>query len=79
MFDNQDEKNRIIMFSTQEAMDFLASCKTLFMDGTVETGPVLFDQVYTIHGKFFSWSLDELNLLVQFTIANYEIDFKKVL
>lgn len=59
MFDNQDEKDRIIMLATQDAMDFLALCKILFMDGTVESGPVLFDQVYTIHGKISSCSLDK--------------------
>lgn len=59
MFDNQDEKDRIIIFATQAAMDFLANCKILFMDGTVESGPVLFDQMYTIHGKILNCSFDE--------------------
>lgn len=59
MFDNEDEKDRIIMFSTQEAMDHLGSCKILHMDGTVESGPILFDQMYTIHGKISRCKLDK--------------------
>lgn len=52
MYDSgQDAKDRTIMFSTKQAMDFLTTCETIHMDGTVSSGPVLFDQVYTIHGK----------------------------
>lgn len=76
MLDNKDEENRIIMFSTQEAMDFLAGCKVLFMDGTVQTGPVLFDQVYTIHGKFF---LVVHLIKYVFYYTNSENDFEQVL
>lgn len=45
--------NRIIMFATKEAMNFLATCDILHMDGTVSSSPALFNQVYTIHGKGF--------------------------
>lgn len=54
MFDNNDGQNRMIMFSTQRAMDFLATCDHIFMDGTVSSGPLLFDQLYTIHGISFT-------------------------
>lgn len=58
MFDSNevvenDPENRIIMFSTKTAMDFLATCNTIFMDGNFTSGPVLFEQMYTIHGKYF--------------------------
>lgn len=56
--------DRLIMFSTQEALDFLVTCDVLHMDGTVKTAPALFDQIYVIHGKylhrmFFYFSIDE--------------------
>lgn len=43
---------RLVMFSTSVALDFLEACEIFFMDGTVRSGPVLFDQVYTIHGVY---------------------------
>lgn len=52
MFDNgKDAKSRIIMFATKNSMDFISTCETIFMDGTVSSAPVLFNQVYTIHGR----------------------------
>lgn len=48
--------DRIIIFATHQGMDFLAQCSTLHMDGTVSSGPVLFDQIYVIHGKFCTYS-----------------------
>lgn len=57
MFDNKDllepddADDRIIMFATQRAMDFMANCTTLHMDGTVSSAPVLFDQIYAIIGE----------------------------
>lgn len=51
MFDNgKDAKGRIIMFATKKSMEFLATGDTIFMDETVSSAPVLFNQVYTIHG-----------------------------
>lgn len=46
-----DTAERIIMFSTKAALDFLAMCDISFMDGTFFSGPALFEQMYTIHGK----------------------------
>lgn len=51
-FDSGPSKERTIMFTTEKALKFMSLCDALYMDGTVQTGPVLFDQVYTIHGKF---------------------------
>lgn len=46
-----DTSNRIIIFSTKAALDFLAMCQHLFMDGTFAPGPMLFEQMYSIHGE----------------------------
>lgn len=54
LYDNgQDATNRLIIFGTQQAMDFMATCPILHMDGTVSSGPTLFDQIYVIHGNIF--------------------------
>lgn len=47
-----NQKERIIIFATDEALKFLAKCDYVFMDGTVKSAPVLFNQVYSIHGKY---------------------------
>lgn len=44
------EKERIIIFATNEALDFLTQCDYVLMDGTVKSSPALFNQMYTIHG-----------------------------
>lgn len=48
-----DPTNRIIMFSNEKSLDFLVKCEVLHMDGTVQSGPMLFDQIYVIHGKYY--------------------------
>ena len=40
----------MLVFSTENNLTVLASCKHYFMDGTFKTMPVIFDQLYTIHG-----------------------------
>lgn len=51
LFDSgSGKKNRIIMFASETTLNFLNKCQTMFMDGTVSSGPILFDQVYIIHG-----------------------------
>lgn len=51
LFDSGPGLTRIIMFSTQKNMDFLGTCSTLYMDGTFDVCPPLFNQVYVIHGN----------------------------
>lgn len=46
------EENRLIMFWTDASLEFLANSDVWFMDGTVRSGPALFDQIYTIHGMY---------------------------
>lgn len=48
----EDEEDfRIVMFGTQENMDFLVRCEGVYMDGTFWITPALFSQLYTIHGE----------------------------
>lgn len=46
-----DEKNRMIILGTQQNLDILAACDVLYMDGTFDSCPQLFSQLYIIHGK----------------------------
>lgn len=46
-----ESDSRLIIFGTQENLDFLVRCEGLFMDGTFGVVPKLFYQLYTIHGK----------------------------
>lgn len=58
LFDNGVEaQDRLIVFGTQQALDFMATCPILHMDGTVSTAPPLFDQIYVIHGNHFVYFL----------------------
>lgn len=57
MFDSGPSKDRIVIFGTQKSLDFLATCDVLHMDGTVASGPMLFDQLYVIHGKLVAFFL----------------------
>lgn len=47
---HQDPNDRIIIFATKEGLEFLAQCLHWFMDGTLSSGPALFEQMYTVHG-----------------------------
>ncbi|CAF4234089.1 unnamed protein product [Rotaria sp. Silwood2] len=40
---------RLLLFSTDQQLTFLFSAKHIMMDGTFDTCPPYFDQVYTIH------------------------------
>lgn len=59
MFDSGPSKDRIVMFSTPKSLEFLSTCDVLHMDGTVASGPVLFDQIYTILGSFYFFWIDK--------------------
>lgn len=46
-----DEKNRLIILGTEQNLDVLATCDVLYMDGTFDSCPQLFSQLYIIHGN----------------------------
>ena len=48
-YDSRPEPERIVMFATRENLDFLAMSSIWQADGTFETVPTLFTQLYTIH------------------------------
>lgn len=51
-FDNgPDADERVVVFSTQDHLQRLASCDTWCMDGTFAVAPHLFGQLYVIHGS----------------------------
>lgn len=45
------DDGRLIIFGTEDNLEFLVRCSGLFMDGTFGIVPPLFYQLYTIHGK----------------------------
>ena len=47
----KSDKNRLIILSTKNNMDFLATCPYIHVDGTFDSCPTLFYQIYTIHGE----------------------------
>ena len=50
LFDSgAEDENRILIFSTQEAIQLLARNEHWFMDGTFKLCPQIFHQIYTIH------------------------------
>lgn len=46
------KKHRTIMFASATTLNFLEKCEIMFMDGTVKSCPLLFDQLYVIHGQY---------------------------
>lgn len=50
LFDSGPGDERILLFSTQRNLNLLAQCPHWFADGTFKTTPLLFTQVYTVHG-----------------------------
>lgn len=64
----EDEQDRTLIFATDENNTFLSKCEEWFMDGTFSITPLLFKQVYIIHGKkllkkcenvFYKWNFFE--------------------
>jgi len=44
------DNNRILIFGTMQNLSILSTCRTWLADGTFDTAPSLFSQIYTIHG-----------------------------
>lgn len=71
--------DRIVMFATKQAMEFLGKCDVIHMDGTVLSGPVLFNQMYTIHGSRGGWRMPLVFVLcTNRTTATYTTIFEKL-
>lgn len=50
IFDNGAVDDRMLVFGTKKNLEFLSECPSIYMDGTFDVAPPLFQQVYTIHG-----------------------------
>ena len=48
--DNHADDSRMLLFGSQRGLDFLACCPQWYMDGTLDTLPPQFMQLYTVHG-----------------------------
>ena len=46
-------KDRILVFSSDQQLELLFESETVFMDGTFDTTPANFKQVYLIHAQKF--------------------------
>lgn len=51
--DDEDEEpeKRILVFATKDGLKKLARSPTLWLDGTFETAPDIFTQIFTVHGE----------------------------
>ncbi|XP_072378071.1 uncharacterized protein [Diabrotica undecimpunctata] len=54
LFDSGPEEERILLFSTQKNLRFMEQCDHWYADGTLNSAPPLFSQIYTIHGVRYS-------------------------
>lgn len=50
IFDSGAVDDRMLIFGTKKNLKFLSECLSIYMDGTFDVAPPLFQQVYTIHG-----------------------------
>lgn len=66
--DSDGNNKRLIIISTQRNLDFLEECETMHMDGTFDTCPTLFKQLYVIQGMHLIG-----NNLTQSTIVDNRI------
>uniref|UniRef100_A0A6P7GX96 Uncharacterized protein LOC114343419 n=1 Tax=Diabrotica virgifera virgifera TaxID=50390 RepID=A0A6P7GX96_DIAVI len=54
LFDSGPNEQRILIFSTERNLTLMASCEHWYADGTFTCTPLLFGQLYTIHGVQYS-------------------------
>lgn len=65
LYDNQNNENRIIIFSSPESLELLRTSKYWYTDGTFSTAPTGFNQVYIIHVKMGSVTVPLVYILIQ--------------
>lgn len=74
-----DPTTNIVIFSTKRNLEFLSSCSTIFLDGTFQSVPKLFEQLFTIHGfKYSTYVPLVFCLLPSKTIDTYEVAFRHI-
>lgn len=52
LYDSESVDNRFLMFSSKKNLEMLKRAKIWYMDGTFDIVPELFEQMYTIVGKY---------------------------
>lgn len=62
--DSEDGKNRYLIFSTARNLEILSDCRRWFTDGTFSSVPIIFTQLYTIHGLYKDVVLPFVYILV---------------
>ncbi|CAF0977012.1 unnamed protein product [Brachionus calyciflorus] len=60
----QNDKNRVIFFTTEENLKLLSTNSEWYADGTFDISPTIFKQVYTIHIIFRGTTLPMLYALL---------------
>lgn len=50
LYDSGPREDRIVIFGTRKNLSILSQCEFISMDGTFNIAPMLFEQLYTIHG-----------------------------
>jgi len=63
-FDNGPTESRILIFTTQQNLDFMSECDNWFCDGTFSVTPPIFTQLYTIHGVYYSNVIPSVYILL---------------
>jgi hypothetical protein len=76
LYDNgTDAEERVIIFSTAAHMQYLASSETWFMDGTFGVAPLLFTQLYVVHGQVSRYQIYIQQFLYSF-LSSISFHFK---
>ena len=80
-YDNgPDARTRVIAFATEDNLRHLATADTLYMDGTFDTAPPLFKQIFTIRVPFGNTHITVVySLLQKKTQQAYEELFQAVI
>lgn len=52
LYDSGPDEHRILVFGTEQNIKQLEQCKYWYVDGTFQSCPSLFYQLFTIHGKY---------------------------
>lgn len=64
-YDNKNNNNRIIIFSSKTCREILSETKIIYMDGTFSTCPFEFYQVYILHASINNLIIPVMYALLQ--------------
>lgn len=79
LYDSGPTETRILIFSTQRNLHFLAQSDMWFVDGTFKTVPLIFNQLFTIHGVKEKQSLPLVYVLLPNKLTeSYKSSFEQL-